>query len=271
MTSRPLRVLAALLVLVIAIAADAQIRVTAQLLDFQKGYVFFTTGDGFHVAPNAPILDYKTGVPVKVSPAPRDWARATFDASGTVTQLEISKTALLPQGDLSAIHRFAVALSPVIVNPELASVQEGSAAARQVFSGKPVLVTFRVLVPPTTPLTATIYISTDQSAWNPQAIRLDRIDALHFSVTRRFNSGTTFEYLYTRGSLSNQERGEDGLQRQPRTVIVTDADVRTISDTVYDWSDVNIGGQQPQPESIPTPYNPAPFPNLPVGLPTIHP
>jgi len=268
---RPLRILSAILVLVVAIAADAQVRVTAQLLDFEKGYVFFTTGDGFRMAPNAPILDFATGTVSTKAPKPRDWARATFDAAGNVTELELSKTALLPEGDLASVHRFAVALSPVTTNPELAPVATTGAGPTGTFSGKPVLVTFKVLVPPTTPLTAAIYITTDQSAWNPQAIRLDRIDALHFSVTRRFNSGTVFKYLYTRGSLDTQERGESGLERTPRAEVVTDADVRTVNDTVYQWADTNVGGGQPQPQAIPTPHNPAPWPNLPSGIPTIHP
>ncbi len=257
------RAFAALLVLVIAIAADAQIKVTAQLLDVEKGFVFFTTGDGFKLAPNAPILDYKTGAVAKSSPGPRDWARATFDASGIVTELEISKSALEPEGDLASVHRFAIALSPVVANPELAPIAENAGNSRQVFTGKPVLVTFTVQVPPSTPQTATIYISTDQSAWNPQAIRLDRVDALHFSVTRRYNSGTRFQYLYTRGSLNTQERAENGISRKPRAELVTDADVRTINDTVFDWLDTDVGGQQAQPDAIPTPYNPYPFPNLP--------
>ena len=115
-----MRAFAALLVLVIAVAADASIKVTAQLLDVEKGYVFFTTGDGFKLAPNAPMLDYKTGAAAKNSPGPRDWARATFDSTGTVTELEISRTALAPEGDLASVRRFAIALTPVVVNPELA-------------------------------------------------------------------------------------------------------------------------------------------------------
>jgi pullulanase len=267
-----MRAFAALLVVVIAVAADASIKVTAQLLDVEKGYVFFTTGDGFKLAPNAPVLDYKTGAAAKNSPGPRDWARATFDSTGTVTELEVSRTALEPEGDLASVHRFAIALTPPTVNSELAPPPTAD-FSHQTFSGKPVLVTFSVQVPPTTPLTATIYITTDQSAWDPQAIRLDRIDALHFQVTRRFNSGTRFAYLYTRGSLSTQERGENGISRVPRHVLVTDADARVVSDTVFQWADSSVGGQQPQPEGIPTPYNPLPFPNLPVpgSLPTKHP
>jgi len=32
--------------------------VTAQVLDFEKGFIFFTTGDGFRVAPAVVITDY---------------------------------------------------------------------------------------------------------------------------------------------------------------------------------------------------------------------
>jgi hypothetical protein len=266
-----MRALAAVLVLAIAIAADAPLRVTGQLLDYEKGFVFFTTGDGFRVAPGARILEFTTGTPADRTPVPRDWARVTFDATGTVTELELSRTALAPEGDFEAVRRFAIALSTPAPNPDLAPVTPGPNGVAQTFSGRPVLVTLRVLVPPTTPLTAIVYITTDQSAWNPQAMRMDRIDALHFQLTRRFNSGTHFRYLYTRGSLDTQERGQNGLQRLPRTEIITDADARTVSDTVYDWADGGTNGQQPQPQSIPTPYNPAPFPNLPPGAPTPHP
>ncbi|HEY8321342.1 MAG TPA: hypothetical protein VIG46_06075 [Candidatus Baltobacteraceae bacterium] len=270
-----MRAFAALLILVIAVAADGQIKVTAQLLDYEKGYVFFTSGDGFKVAPNAPILDYKTGAVTTASPGPRDWARATFDATGLVTQLELSKTPLAPEGDLASIRRFAVALSPTVANPDLVPVPVDAtgAEARRHFTGAPVPVSFIVRVPPSTPLTASIYITTDQSAWNPEAIRMDRIDALHFRITRIFASGTRFKYLYTRGSLSTQEVDERGIQRVPRTIVVPDVQTLARGDDVYEWADTAVGGAQPQPDSIPTPYNPAPFPNLPSpgSLPTIHP
>jgi len=165
--------------------------------------------------------------------------------------------------------------SPVVVNPELAPVQADAtgAEARRHYTGAPVPVSFVVRVPPSTPLTASIYITTDQSAWNPQAIRMDRIDALHFRITRTFASGTRFKYLYTRGSLSTQEVDERGIQRVPRQILVPDIQTLARGDEVYAWQDTNVGNQQPQPDGIPTPYNPVPFPNLPApgSLPTIHP
>jgi hypothetical protein len=261
---------AALLIGILCVAVDAPLRVTGQLLDFQNGYVFFTTGDGFRVSPSARIVDYGTGAPVTQHPGPRMYARATFDANGVVTLLELSSHRLPPEGDMASVARFAVTLSPPQPNPDLGPVQTTTRGIARTFTGRPVLVTFTAQVPPSTPLTATVYIATDASGWNPQAIRLDRIDALHFRVTRRLNSGTQFRYLFTRGTLETQERGENGLERAPREVIVSDADVRSIDDTISRWADDVVTGQLPQPQAIPTPYNPAPFPNLPPGA-TPHP
>lgn len=265
------------LAVVLLAASGASVVVSGQLLAYQDGYVFFTTGDGFHVAQNVAIRDAKTGGPTALHPAPRIWARATFDASGTVTELDLSREPLPPQGSFADVSRFAVALSSPVPNPDLLNgaptpAPNESAAPTQHFSGRPVLVTFVVQVPPYTSFTSSIYIATDQSGWNAQAIPMDRIDALHYQITRRFNSGTIFRYLYNRGSLQTQEVGQNGLARAPRQITVTDADVRVMRDTVFAWQDASPGGlNQAQPQIMPTPYNPAPFPNLPPGLPPLQP
>jgi hypothetical protein len=255
----------------VLVAAGPPIVVTGQLLAYQQGYVFFTTGDGFHVADNVTIKDAKSGGATALKPAPRVWARATFDASGTVTELDLSRAPLPPQGSFADVAHFAVALSTPVPNPDLLRNIETpppgepvTVAAARHFSGRPVLVTFIVQVPPLTPLTSAIYITTDQSGWNAQAIPMDRVDALHYQITRRYNSGTIFRYLYDRGSLQSQEVAQNGLARAPRDLVVTDADVRVIRDTVFSWQDQSPGAlSQPQPQIMPTPYNPAPFPNLP--------
>jgi hypothetical protein len=265
--------LAALALTIVLLAAGSPVVVSGQLLAYQDGFVFFTTGDGFHVAPNIAIRDAKTGGPATIKPAPRIWARATFDPSGTVTELDLSRSPLPPQGNFADVAHFAVALSSPVPNPDLLkNIQTPapgeSAVASQTFSGRPVLVTFIVQVPPYTPFTSSIYISTDQSGWNAQAIPMDRIDALHYQITRRFNSGTIFRYLYDRGSLQSQEVAQNGLTRPPRSFVVADADVLTRRDTVYAWQDSGPGSvNQPQPQIMPTPYNPAPFPNLPISVP----
>ena len=265
--------LAAACLAVALLAASGSVVVSGQLLAYQDGYVFFTTGDGFHVAPNVVLRDAKTGGPTLLKPAPRIWARATFDASGTVTQLDLSRFPLPPEGSFDDVARFAVALSPQVPNPDLLRAVETPAPGEsetpvQHFSGKPVLVTFIVQVPPYTPFTANIYMATDASGWNAQAIPMDRVDALHYQITRRLNSGTIFHYLYDQGSMQSEEIAQNGLARVPRSVIVTDADVRVVRDTVFGWQNaVPGGGSQAQPQIMPTPYNPAPFPNLPTSVP----
>jgi hypothetical protein len=277
---RRILTLAALVLAVVLVAASGPIVVSGQLLAYQSGFVFFTTGDGFRVAHDVVLKDAKTGGPTSIHPAPRVWARATFDSTGTVTELDLSRSPLPAQGSFDDVAHFAVALSSPVPNPDLLKNIEtpppGSdipgAPSAVSFSGKPVLVTFMAQVPPNTPWTASVYITTDTSGWNAQAIPMDRVDALHYAITRRFNSGTVFRYLYDRGTFSTQEVAQNGLQRNPRLLVVTDADVRVIPDTIYAWQDSVSGGvQQLQPQVMPTSYNPAPFPNLPTCLPAPQP
>ncbi len=269
MIRRALSLFVAVLAIVL-IAAGPSIVVTGQLLAYQDGYVFFTTGDGFHVAHDVVIHDAKTNGPTSIVPGPRLYARATFDATGTVTQLDLSRSPLPPEGSFDDVSRFAVALSSPVPNPDLipTTPAPGQSIAPEFrhFSGRPVLVTFTTQVPPNTPFTATVYITTDASGWNAQAIPMDRIDTLHYQITRRLNSGTIFRYLYDRGSFQQVEVAQNGLQRVPREIVVTDADVRVIRDDVYAWIDSTTGGYNQSPTGVPTPYNPAPFPNLPPGV-----
>jgi hypothetical protein len=261
---------AVILAVALLAVAPQSIAVTGQLLAYQDGFVFFTTGDGFRAAPGLAIRSTNGG-PTTLVPAPRVWARAHFDPSGTITELDLSREPLPQEGSFGDVARFAIALSSPVPNPDLLPSTPApgqSLAAVQHFSGKPVLVTFVVQVPPNTAFNASVYITTDASGWNPQAIPMDRSDALHYQITRRLNSGTIFRYLYDRGSFQSQEAAQNGMQRTPRQIVVTDADVRVVRDTVYAWNDALNGTFNQQPSALPTPYNPAPFPNLPHGLPT---
>jgi hypothetical protein len=276
MMPRAASLLAATLAIVL-IAASSAIVVSGQLLAYQDGYVFFTTGDGFRAARDIVIRDAKTGGATSIKPAPRVWARATFDAGGAITELDLSRSPLPAQGSFADVQRFAVAISSPAPNPDLLAYAptpgpDETPLPSQHFSGRPVLVTFIVQVPPVTPFTSSVYISTDQSGWSAQAIPMDRVDALHYQITRRYPSGTSFRYLYDRGSFQQKEVAQNGLDRAPRNFVVPDADVRVIRDTVYAWNDQVPGGvQQQQPQIMPTPYNPAPFPNLPPGFPSPRP
>jgi hypothetical protein len=243
-------------------AAQSGVTVTAQILDYERGWLFITTGDGFRVAPSVTVL--------AGPPRAREYARITFDASGVVTKIEVSQTKLPPQGDLAAIHRYAVSLSAPVPNPELDNPIVSGRCART-RSGKLVGLTLTVQVPVTTAATDTVYMTTDQSGWNAQAYRLDRIDALHYRSTLKLYSGTVLHVLFDRGSTQSIQVGQNGLEISPYVVCIGDEDAQAFRAIVYRWGDEQNGQTQQMPQTMPTPYNPAPFPNLPSpppGLPS---
>jgi len=238
---------------------------TAQLLDYQKGFVFITTGDAFRVAPNVKILDASTNQPATTTPGPRDYARLTFAQDGTVTVIALSKRKLPAQGDVSKLHRFAISLSTPLPNPELASAPKGTCS----FEGTPHLVPVRfvVQVPPSTQPADNVYMSTDQSAWNPQAYRMNRVDALHYATTLKFMSGTDLAYLFDRGTTQSFPRAQNGLEQEPFHLCVRISTVLSVTRVVYHWGDETSSNNVPAPQTQPTPFNPAPFPNLPGATP----
>lgn len=229
--------------------------VTAQILDYEKGYVFFTTGDGFHVAPGAAIVN---------GPAvARRYARVTFDASGVVTRIEVSKAKLPAEGDLASVHRYAVALSPAQPNPDLAPAVSGLDRCARTRAGRLVALSITVQVPPTTGLTDNVYMTSDQSGWNYQAYKLDRIDALHYRALLKMYSGTQMHVLFDRGGAQSVQVQENGIDQTPYLLCIGDEDAQAFTRTVYRWADEKSSGVQAVPQAMPTPYNPAPFPNLP--------
>lgn len=249
-------------------AQTGTIVVAAQILDYEKGYIFFTTGDGFRVAPNVVTVDYASGSVLTQLPKPRDYARVTFTPDGVVTKLEISRAKLAPQGDLASVRRFAVTLSTPAPNPDLAPhTGTGGNSCSNVVPGKRVLFIVTVQVPSTTPLTDTVYMTTDQSGWNAQAYRMDRIDTLHYRLQLRLLSGTVLRVLFDRGSMQSVQAGQNGIEPAPEVRCMFDQDVQLWSPTVYAWSDQQTSAIAPIPQSMPTPYNPAPFPNLPTPTP----
>lgn len=239
-------------------AAASGTTVTAQILDYERGYLFLTTGDGFKVAKDVVVVN---------GPAvPPRYARITFDGTGTVTRVEVSRTKLPPEGDLGALHRYAIALSTPVPNPELAApVKQGLCS--QTRAGRLVAVRITVQVPPSTSLTDNVYMTSDQAAWNPQAYKLDRLDALHYRTFLKLYSGTIMHVLFDRGSTQSIQVGENGIEQKPFLLCIGNEDVQLFGATVYRWGDETSGGTLPVPQTMPTPFNPAPFPNLPTPPP----
>ncbi len=119
-------------------------------------------------------------------------------------------------------------------------------------------------------MTDAVYLATDVSGWNAQAIRMERFDALHYAVTLPLRTGTEFYYKYTRGSWQSSERGRNGIEQAPHrfflgATALGEPDTQVRDDEVYNWSDYNpaTGGRAIVPGATPTPFNPNPF-----GFPT---
>jgi hypothetical protein len=230
---------------------------SGQLLELHGAFAFFTTGDAFRLAPDYKVVDATTGGTTALHPVTRVYARAAFDTgSGAIVQLGLSKRPLPPEASYEQIKGFAVAISTPFPNPDL--------TAKEGYDGKPVHVIFTVQVPPKTPFADTVYIATDASGWSPTAIKLDRVDALHYRTEMLYPSGTKLLYRYTRGSWQTAEIGQNGLQVTPRSFIVPNADVKRVADEIYGWGDVNPNAPNQSPVvngigGTPTPFNPIPF------------
>lgn len=239
-------------------APPATVSFTGQLLDVRNGYAYFTTGDAFRVIDVLRIVDYDSGQPTTIPPQTKMFARAIFDQqTKQIIELDITKHKLAQSQDFSAVRSFIVVKSTPEPAPEIVG---------QKLTGKAVAVTFEITVPPTTSLQDVVYISTDASGWNPQAIRLDRIDAYKYRATRQFASGTKFAYRVTRGSWNSTEVAENGLQPDPHQFFVREVDAQAARTQVYHWSDQNPTSQGAGPNAIPTPYNSNPFGGGPGGI-----
>jgi hypothetical protein len=251
------------------------IRFTGQLLDVRNGYAYFSSGDAFKLSPSYKVADYDTGASTTLQPAAKIFARAVLDpATKEVVELDITTRRLPSDSAYSTDVQQAIATKPAIVlAPEIKGIP---------VTGKEVAVEFIVTVPPSTPVNADVYISTDAGGWNPQEIKLDRVEGDRYRAVRRLASGTRFVFRVTRGSWNSVEVGQDGLEVAPHAFFVRESDAQSCPATVYAWSDNRSGAPQAaQPGAVPTPFNPNPFGGNPLyppsratppgGFPTPHP
>jgi hypothetical protein len=258
MTHKSLATLAAAAVLAAlaapSLAQGELVRFTGQLLDVRNGYVYFTTGDAFKLAAAPRIADFENGGPTSLQPRPKLFARAIIDPSTKqVVELDLTTRRLPLDLGYASVAQPLTATRPATDRaPEIVGIPA---------TGKEVAVAFVVTVPPTTPINANVYISTDASGWNPQAIKMDRIDGQRYRAVRRFASGTKFAFRVTRGSWNAVELGEDGLQATPHQYYTKEVDAQEARVNVFAWSDDRSNAPQAaQPGAVPTPYNPNPFP-----------
>ena len=188
---------------------------------------FFTTGDAFKLAARrAVIVDAKTGkTTCPYVPDPHVCARQRSTRAARSSSLWLSDQTSSwrkPPTTIRAQIRGRRATSPV-PNPELdpepaapSPARKGGRVGRISLTGKVVEVRFVVRVPPATKLSDNVYLSTDVSGWNAQAIQMNRIDGLHYAVTLPLRTGTEFAYKYTRGSWRLVRTRTDGDRRRHR-------------------------------------------------------
>ncbi|MDQ6781537.1 MAG: hypothetical protein M3Z37_10355 [Candidatus Eremiobacteraeota bacterium] len=209
---------------------------SGQVIDLERGYIVFSSGDALKVASSMRIIDATTGVAPGYTLAPGFFALATVDpASGTVVELRTSHKPLPVGTPVASVPRqYVVAVSSPRPNPDLTT---RAALYRSVLS-KQVTVTVTVSIPANTPFNEDIYMATNTSGWNPQAIKMQRVDGLHFRIQMDLSGGTEIRYLFTRGSWNSVERDRAGLQRQARTLFVPGGDAQVIEATVYRWADL---------------------------------
>jgi hypothetical protein len=236
-----------------SVAGQPSQRLAAQLLSYEKGYVFLTSGEVFRTAPDVKIVDAE-GAAAKDKPSLGTFVRLTFDAGGSVTEIEVASTPFKPEALLAALEGFSVLPPPVAATsgPNATEIRNSR-----------VPVAFVVEVPTTTLGTDDVYMETAETSWNPLAIRLDRIDAQHFRVVLSVPLGSRFRYLYTRGNSRSIELGTNGLERSPRQLLIRNVRAYAVADKVEHWGDEAGNGLIANPQASPTPFNPAPYPNLP--------
>jgi hypothetical protein len=240
-------------------AAESAI-VAAQVLSYEEGFIFLTTGEAFRVVPNPQVVDAK-GAPSKHGPELGSFVKLTFDALGNVTQIVVSDSPLKADAELASVERYAV--MPRLTASTSASPVPGAALSSTALRNALVKVSFTVEVPTTTLSTDQVYMATSETQWDPLGTRLDRIDAQHFRAVLDVPAGSRFRYLFTRGNSLSIERGKNGLQRPARTLVLRDVTPQIVSDRVEHWGDEAGNSLLASPQTTPTPFNPAPYPNLP--------
>jgi len=210
--------------------------VSGQVIDLERGYLVFASGDAFRLSKDARIVDSATGAAPTYDVVPGVYAVASLDPmSAQITLVRTSLSALAVGTPAAQIPRrfVAIASSPQ-PNPDLAPPQ-GVYTSRL---SRNTLVTFTVQVPPNTPFADDVYMTTDTSGWNPQAIKMQRVDGLHFRIELSLAGGTRIAYLFTRGTWGTVERDRAGLERSARRIFVSGADQQLVDAQIFRWADL---------------------------------
>jgi hypothetical protein len=211
-----------LLLLLVFAPTSPEVIVRGQFLVVANGYVVFTTGDAVRLGDTAQIApSLHLGETIRVHLDPQTHRATEVEAA--------TGPALSTDVDVSNIPGGYVVVSP------------GSARTAQNAAGKNAaqLVTVRidVTVPADTPPTDDVYLSTDRSAFSAAELRMNRVDAYHWTVTLPAVVGTTLQYEFTRGNYTSVERDPSGGVFAPRRLDIHPGIVT--NDTVARWADIS--------------------------------
>ena len=217
-------------------ATPLPLQVSGQVIDIERGFIVFTTGDALRLADNATFIDAASGATLPSTPAPGIYALATIDtSSGVVTSVRFAHAPIAEGTPVADVPRkYVVQVSPTQPNPELIPPKSAYTAKLT----HDTLVRITVQVPPNTPFVDDVFMTTDTSGWNPQAVKMLRQDATHFFIEMRLRTGSEFHFLFTRGSWNKAERDRNGLERDARDLYVEGSDLLRVDSTVYRWADL---------------------------------
>ncbi len=111
----------------------------------------------------------------------------------------------LDAGNRATPRKLALDALPAAKIPR-AAYAIAPAAERDADETQQVDSTIDVYVPPRTPPSDDIYVSTERSGWSPSEMRMDRVDARHFRLVLKLRRGARVAFRVTRGSFGTTER-----------------------------------------------------------------
>lgn len=97
--------------------------------------------------------------------------------------------------------------------------------------------TIDVYVPPRTPPSDDVYLSTERSGWSPSEVRMDRVDARHFRLVLKLHRGARVAFRVTRGSFGTIER--DAARALPPAHVATGEPNAHVRVDVAAWADID--------------------------------
>jgi hypothetical protein len=97
--------------------------------------------------------------------------------------------------------------------------------------------TIDVIVPPRTPPSDDIYLSTERTSWSPAEVRMDRVDARHFRLALRLHRGARVAFRITRGSYGTTER--DAARALPPAHIAVGEPDAHVTVVIPAWADID--------------------------------